>query len=80
MKGSDNLKTALMIIEIIISITVIVSVIIQPGRDAGFSGSISGISSQITDTRKKGKEGFLRKITEISAVAFLILAMVLSVM
>lgn len=78
-KGVNYLKQALMVLEIIVSIVLIVSVILQPGRDAGFSsGAITGLSSQVSDIKSKGKEGFLKNVTKASAVLFLILAIVLS--
>lgn len=68
-----------MIAEILVSLVLIVSVMMQSGRDAGFSGSISGVSDQITDTRNRGADGFLKNITKISAILFIVLALALAV-
>lgn len=73
------MNTFLIIAEIIVSLVLIVSVISQSGRDAGFSGSISGTSEQIADTRNRGADGFLKNITKISAILFILLALALAI-
>lgn len=73
------MNTFLIIAEIIVSIVLIISVIMQTGRDAGFSGTISGVSQQISDTRNRGADGFLKSVTKISAVLFIFLALALAI-
>lgn len=73
------MNTFLIIAETIVSIVLIISVIMQSGRDAGFSGSISGVSQQVSDTRNRGADGFLKNITKVSAVLFILLALALAI-
>ncbi|QQK77850.1 preprotein translocase subunit SecG [Salicibibacter cibarius] len=61
------------IILIIVSITLISLVLMQPGRSAGLSGSISGGAEQLMGKQKaRGVESFLAKATVVLAVLFFI--------
>ena len=41
------MKTGLIILEMIVSVALIFSIMLQSGRDAGFSGAVSGMSDNL---------------------------------
>jgi len=71
-------KLALTILQVIVSIGLIVSVLMQSGRSAGISGAIGGGAESIFG-KKKGLDEFFAKITTVMAVVFLVLTLVLAV-
>jgi preprotein translocase subunit SecG len=73
------MNTVFMVIQIITSIILIASILLQPGKSAGLSGAIGGGAEQIWGKQKgKGIEEIMAKITKIGAIVFIIssLAMV----
>ena len=72
-----NLKIFLMIVEIIVSLGLIASVLLQSGRSAGFSGAITGGAEQLMGNKARGMDVIFRKITAACAVLFIVLAIVL---
>ncbi len=77
MKG--KLKIALLILEIIIAIAIMASILLQSGRSAGFSGSITG-GGEALFGKKKGLDDMLSKITGVLAVLFMIICLVWAVL
>ncbi len=73
------MKTALMVIHVIISIALIASVLLQSGRSAGLSGAIDG-GAQTLFGKKKGLDDLLAKVSTGLAIAFMILAIVLTIL
>ncbi|MDD2480996.1 MAG: preprotein translocase subunit SecG [Lutispora sp.] len=72
------MRTFLVIIQFLVCITLIVSVLLQPGKSAGLSGSIAGGAEQLFGKQKsKGYEALFAKVTTASAVLFMILSVVL---
>lgn len=72
------MQTALMVILAIVSILIILSVLFQSGNSDGLSGSIAGGAEQLFGKKKsQGYDGILKKITAVSAVAFIILSLVI---
>lgn len=67
------------ILIVIASLALIASVLLQSGKSAGLSGSIGGGAESIWG-KSKGRsfEGILSKITTISAIIFVISALVLT--
>jgi preprotein translocase subunit SecG len=65
------------IIFLIASIGLIASVLMQSGKSAGLSGSIAG-GAQSMFGKKKGIDSLLSKMTVVSAVLFMVLAIVLT--
>jgi len=68
-----------MVIQIITSIILIASILLQPGKSAGLSGAIGGGAEQIWGKQKgRGIEEIMARITKIGAIVFIIssLAMV----
>lgn len=72
------MKTALTILQVIVSLGLIASVILQSGRSAGISGTIAG-GAETFFGKKKGIDRLLHKLTVVLAAAFLLLTLLLSV-
>ncbi len=72
------LKTVLIIVEVIISLALISTIILQSGKSAGLSGSIAGGSQAIFGGKKKGLDELLSRITAWLAVAFMVVTLVLA--
>ncbi|HAE61072.1 MAG TPA: preprotein translocase subunit SecG [Eubacteriaceae bacterium] len=72
----DKLMIALIIIS---SIVLIASILLQPGKSAGLSGSIAGGAESLFGKKKaKGYEAMLEKATTVSAVVFMLSAFLFS--
>jgi len=71
-------KLALTIIQVIISLGLIATVLLQSGRSAGISGAIAG-GAETFFGKKKGLDELLSKITTVLAALFLIVTLVLSI-
>ena len=75
------METALMVIEGIVSLILILSVLLQEGNSDGLSGSIAGGAEQLFgEKRGRGYQGILEKITVVSAIIFMVLALVIIVL
>ncbi len=76
-----NISTVLMVIMAIVSLVLILSVLLQEGNSDGLSGSIAGGAEQLFgEKRGRGYQGILEKITVVSAVLFMVLALVIVVL
>ncbi|WP_099190867.1 preprotein translocase subunit SecG [Tepidibacter mesophilus] len=71
------MKTFLMVIQLISSIILIVSVLLQSGKSAGLSGSIAGGAEQVMGTKARGLDAVFSKITSVFATLFIIVALAL---
>jgi len=81
MIGGAAMRTVLVIIQFLVCITLIVSVLLQPGKSAGLSGSIAGGAEQLFGKQKsKGYEALFAKVTTASAILFMALSVVLVVL
>ena len=72
------MKTGLMIAEMIVSVALIFSIMLQSGRDAGFSGGASGMSDNLTGNKAKGLDDFYKKVTSVTAILFILLSIALT--
>lgn len=72
------MKTALMVLEILVSLGLIASVLLQSGRSAGFSGAITGGAEQLMGNKARGLDVIFRKVTSACAVLFILLAIALA--
>lgn len=73
--------TVLMVIMAIVSVILILSVLLQEGNSDGLSGSIAGGAEQLFgEKRGRGYQGILEKITVVSSILFMVLALVLVVL
>lgn len=72
------LKITLYIVQFVVCLVLIVSVLLQPGKSAGLSGSIAGGAEQLFGKKKsKGYELLAARATTVSAVVFMVLSVVL---
>ncbi|MEW9122444.1 MAG: preprotein translocase subunit SecG [Thermotaleaceae bacterium] len=72
------MRTVFMIFQVIASFVLIGSILLQSGKSAGLSGSISGGAEQLWGKQKgRGYEDLLNRITTIGAIAFIICSLVL---
>lgn len=73
------LKVILTVVFLIISLALIVIVLLQEGKSAGLTGSISGAAETFWGKNKgRSIEGKLEKVTKYGALLFLVLALVLN--
>lgn len=76
--GGASMRVFLVIVQFVVCITLIISVLLQPGKSAGLSGSIAGGAEQLFGKqRSKGYEALFAKVTTASAILFMILSVVL---
>jgi preprotein translocase subunit SecG len=71
-------KIFLTILQIIASIGVIATVLLQSGKSAGLSGAIAGGAETIFG-KKKGMDNLLSKLSTIFAIAFMILTFIVAI-
>ncbi len=72
------MRVFLIAVQFIVCLTLIISVLLQPGKSAGLSGSIAGGAEQLFGKqRSKGYEALFAKITTVAAVLFMILSVAL---
>ncbi|MGH4137549.1 preprotein translocase subunit SecG [Clostridium sp.] len=70
----------LMVLEVITSIVIIVTVMMQPSKSDGLSGLISGSSDTFFAKNKtKTAESVLARITAVSAFIFILTAVMLNI-
>lgn len=77
--GGVNMKTLFLVLIIASSLVLIASVLLQSGKSAGLSGSISGGAETIWGKNKgRGYESILARLTTVSAALFIISALILT--
>jgi preprotein translocase subunit SecG len=74
-----KLKILLLILQVITALGLITAVLLQSGRSAGLSGSITG-GGEALFGKKKGLDEFLSKLTAYLSAAFIVLTMALALM
>jgi preprotein translocase subunit SecG len=75
------LKIFLYVVQVLVCLILIGSVLLQPGKSAGLSGSITGGAEQLFGKKKgKGYEALAAKATTTSAILFMVLCVVLLVL
>jgi len=80
-RNDDVMKTLLIIIYAIVAVILTILTLTQSKEDSGVSGTIVGGSSDSFYDKNKGrtKEGKMKRLTIILGVAFIILAILLSI-
>ncbi len=74
------LKIVLTVIYALVCLGLIVIVLLQEGKQAGLSGSISGAAETYWGKNKgRSMEGKLNMITKILAVVFILLSLLLNI-
>lgn len=77
----EILKTVLIVVQIIVSLVLIVSVLMQSGKQAGLSGSIAGGAETFFGKNKaRTLDGLLSRLTTVMAVLFIVISFVLSLL
>lgn len=73
------MQTALIIIHVIISVILVVTVLMQSGKQQGLSGAIAG-GAETFFGKNKGRtiDGVLKKVTAVVALLFVISSIVLA--
>ncbi|KDR93897.1 preprotein translocase subunit SecG [Peptoclostridium litorale DSM 5388] len=71
------MRTFLMVVQLIVSLVLIVSVLLQSGKSAGLSGSIAGGAEQMMGTKARGMDAVFSKITSVCAIMFIAVALAL---
>lgn len=71
------MKTVIIILQVIASLGLIATVLLQSGKSAGLSGSIAGGAETIFG-KKKGMDDLFSKMSTIAAISFMVLTLVLS--
>ncbi|WP_089608822.1 preprotein translocase subunit SecG [Dehalobacterium formicoaceticum] len=72
------LKTFLMVIQVLVSLGLIATVLLQSGKSAGMSGAIAG-GAETFFGKKKGMDELLSKITAYLAIGFLVITLMISI-
>ncbi len=77
----EALKIVITVIFVIVCLILIAVVLVQEGKSAGLTGSISGAGESFWG-KNKGRtiEGKLEKATKFAAVGFMVLALLLNVL
>lgn len=70
-------RTILIVIEVLVSIGLITTILMQSGRAAGISGAIAGGAQSLLG-KKKGLDEFLSKVSAGLAAAFFIITLLLA--
>lgn len=73
------MKTFLLVLQVISALALITVILLQSGRSAGLSGSITGGGEAIFG-KKKGLNEFLSKVTAYVGALFIILTLTQSIM
>lgn len=70
----------LLILIVLSSLVLIASILLQPGKSAGLSGSVAGGAETLFGKKRaKGYEAMLERLTTISAVVFMLSAFIFSI-
>ena len=74
------MQIALTIVQIIITVALIITVLMQSGKTQGLSGSIAG-GAETFFGKNKGRtiDGILSKVTSVLAILFVISSIALSI-
>lgn len=73
------MKTALVIVLLIISVILAIVIMMQEGKEGGLASSISGTSETYWSKNKgKSKEAVLRKLTAFLGLVYIVIALILS--
>lgn len=72
------MKILFMVLQLIASLILIASILLQSGKSAGLSGSIGGGAEQLFGKKKgRGYDTLLSKITTIGAAVFIVCSVLL---
>jgi preprotein translocase subunit SecG len=72
------MREAMVVFEVLLSIALIACVVLQSGKSAGLSGSISGGAETIFGGKAKGLDALLSKATMVIGILFAVVTLVLA--
>ena len=80
MKGTIfNMKLAISVVQVLLSLALVAIVMLQSGKSAGLSGSIAGgADTFLSKNKAKSLDAKLAKMTKWVAIAFILLTLALS--
>ncbi len=73
------MESVVMVVYLLVCLGLIATVLLQSGKSAGLSGSIDG-GAQSLFGKKKGLDEKLGRFTTVLAIAFMLLAIVLTIL
>ena len=75
----ETLKIVMVVLQIIVTVGLIITVLLQEGSSYGLSGSIAGGADTFFG-KNKGRtlDGLLKNITKVLAVLFIVFSLVLT--
>ncbi len=73
------MKTVLLVFQVLFSLGLIATVLLQSGRASGLSGAIAG-GAQVLFGKKKGIDELLNRISTVLAVGFLLLTLLVAML
>lgn len=78
---NETIRLVLTIVQVLVSLALILTVIFQSGKQAGISGSVSGAADTFFGKNKaRSLDAKLEKLTTITAICFIVLTFVLTVL
>lgn len=73
------LKTFFLVLQVLVSIGLITTILLQSGRASGLSGAIAG-GAQTLLGKKKGLDEFLNKVSTVLAICFLLFTLLIAIL
>lgn len=73
------MRTVILVLQVLSALGLIATVLLQSGKSAGLSGSIAGGAETLLGGKKKGLDDLLAKFSTVSAVAFMVFTLLLSI-
>lgn len=73
------MKTAVLVLQVLVGLGLISTVLLQSGKSAGISGAIAGGAETIFG-KKKGLDELFSRISTVLAVLFMVLTLALVLM
>lgn len=77
--GHVLLRTFFLVLQIIVSLGLIATILLQSGRASGLSGAIAGGAQSLLG-KKKGLDEFLNRISTVLAVCFLLFTLLVVIL
>lgn len=78
---SETIRLILTVVQVIISLVLILTVIFQSGKQAGMNGTVDGAADTFFGKNKgRSIDEKLAKITSVTAVCFILLTFVLTIL
>lgn len=76
----DTVKFALSIVEVVASLFLIITILLQPSKQQGLGAIEGGADTFFGANKARGIDAVLPKITTVVAIVFVVIAVVLNVL